>query len=196
MEWSFIKRKLLYDGFFKLSEIQLKHELFSGDESPELCRELIDRGNAVAVLPYDPARDELVLIEQFRIGVAASGADPWTLEVIAGFKEKGETPEQVIHREAQEEAGCKLESIELMYQCYTSPGGCSEQLHLYVARTDTTNIGGVHGLEQEGEDIRVHVVSSQQAFQWLDTGRINSVMPIIALQWLQLNQKRLRQQWL
>ena len=196
MKWSIIKKNIRYKGFFKLTEVELQHDLFAGDKSPVLVREVIDRGHAVAVLPYDPVRDEVVLIEQFRIGAGEDSEGPWLIEVIAGYQEPGESAEEVVHREALEEAGCRLSDVELMHRCYSSPGGSSERVTLFFARTDSSSIGGIHGLDEEGEDIRVHVVSSQQAFDWLDSGRIDSAMPIISLQWFRINRERIRQQWL
>jgi ADP-ribose pyrophosphatase len=196
MKWSIIKKNIRYKGFFKLTEVELQHDLFAGDKSPVLIREVIDRGHAVAVLPYDPVRDEVVLIEQFRIGAGEDSEGPWLIEVIAGYQEPGESAEEVVHREALEEAGCRLSDVELMHRCYSSPGGSSERVTLFFARTDSSSIGGIHGLDEEGEDIRVHVVSSQQAFDWLDSGRIDSAMPIISLQWFRINRERIRQQWL
>ena len=196
MKWSVIKKKLRYKGFFKLTEIELQHDLFAGGQSPVLTRELIDRGHAVVVLPYDPVRDEIVLIEQFRIGAGDDETGPWLIEAIAGYKEPGESAEDVAHREALEEAGCMLSELELMHQCYSSPGGSSEQLQIFFARTDSSGINGIHGLDEEGEDIKVHVVSSKQAFDWLDSGHIDSAMPIIALQWFRIHRERILKEWL
>jgi ADP-ribose pyrophosphatase len=196
MKWSAIKKNIRYKGFFKLTEVELQHDLFAGGKTPVLVREIIDRGHAVAVLPYDPVRDEVVLIEQFRIGAGEDSEGPWLIEVIAGYQEPGESAEEVVHREALEEAGCLLSDVELMYSCYSSPGGSNERVSLFFARTDSSNIGGIHGLDEEGEDIRVHVLSSQQAFDWLDNGRIDSAMPIISMQWFRINRERIRQRWL
>ncbi len=196
MKWSIIKKNIRYKGFFKLTEVELQHDLFAGGKSPVLVREIIDRGHAVAVLPYDPVRDEVVLVEQFRVGAGEDSDGPWLIEVIAGYQEPGESAEEVVHREALEEAGCLLCDVEPMHKCYSSPGGSNERISLFFARTDSTNVGGIHGLDEEGEDIRVHVVSSQQAFDWLDSGRIDSAMPIISMQWFRINRERIRQQWL
>ena len=196
MKWSIIKKRIRHKGFFKLTEVELRHDLFAGGKSPVLIREIIDRGHAVAVLPYDPVRDEVVLVEQFRIGAGEDSDGPWIIEVIAGYREAGESAEEVVHREALEEAGCLLSDLEPMHQCYSSPGGSNERVSLFFARTDSSDVGGIHGLDEEGEDIKVHVVSSQQAFDWLDNGRIDSAMPIIAMQWFRLNRERIRQQWL
>ena len=195
MKWSVIKKKIIYQGFFKLSEIKLQHELFAGGQSPVLRRELLDRGQAVAVLPYDPVRDEVVLVEQFRIGAGNDKSGPWLIEIIAGYQEAGESAEDVVHREAHEEAGCDVTDLLAMYRYYSSPGGSDEQVQIFLGRTDSSHIEGIHGLDEEGEDIKVHVISSEQAFDWLDNGRIDSAAPIIALQWFRLNRDRIREQW-
>ena len=195
MKWSVIKKKIIYQGFFKLSEIKLQHDLFVGGQSPVLRRELLDRGQAVAVLPYDPVRDEVVLVEQFRIGAGKDKSGPWLIEIIAGYQEAGESAEDVVHREAYEEAGCDVTDLLAMYRYYSSPGGSDEQVQIFLGRTDSSHIKGIHGLDEEGEDIKVHVISSEQAFDWLDSGRIDSAAPIIAVQWFRLNRDRIRKEW-
>ena len=196
MKWSVVRKKSLYSGFFKLFGYELTHELFDGGQSPLLRREMLDRGQAAAVLPYDPARDEVVLIEQFRIGAADDPSGPWVIEIIAGLHEPDESAEDVIIREAVEEAGCTVTDLVPIHRYYSTPGSSNEQIEIFFARTDSSGLGGVHGIDEEGEDIRVHVVSSDTAFEWLDQGRIDSALPIIALQWFRLNRERIRKQWL
>jgi ADP-ribose pyrophosphatase len=196
MKWSVIQKKLRYSGFYKLTEVKLQHELFAGGESPVLTRELLDRHQAVAVLPYNPETDEVILIEQFRVGAVNDETGPWLVEVIAGFREGGETAEEVVHREACEEAGCRVSDLIPMHHYYSSPGGSDEKIQLYLGRVRSLSDETIHGLPEEGEDIKVHIVSSQQAFKWLDSGKIDSATPIIALQWLRHNRERIRQQWL
>ena len=195
MKWSILDKKLLYRGFFTLEQFSIKHDLFEGGESKPLIRELLDRGQAAAVLPYDPVRDEVVLIEQFRIGAVEDPSGPWLIEVIAGLYEPDEPVEDLIHREALEEAGCTISDLIPLFHYYSSPGGSNEEIDLYIARTDTSGVGGIHGLDDEGEDIRVLVMKSEAAFDLLEQGRIDSAMPIIALQWLQLNREKIREQW-
>jgi ADP-ribose pyrophosphatase len=196
MQWSQIKKTLLYRGFFKLTAHELQHDLFAGGESPVLIRELLDRGDAVGVLPYDPVRDEVVLIEQFRIGAMDDPQGPWLIEIIAGYQEAGEAPEEVARREALEEADCMVGQFLPISSYYSSPGTSNEQIHLFLGRTETHDVGGIHGYREEGEDIRVHVLSCEQVFEWMESGRVNSAMPIIALQWFKANREQVRQQWL
>lgn len=195
MKWSIINKQTLFKGFFTLSELEIRHQLFAGGETPVLRRELLGKGDAVALLPYDPLRDELVLVEQFRIGALNDPSGPWLIEVIAGYQEPGEDPETVAVREALEEADCHITHLQFIHRYYSTPGGSSEQIHLYFGITDTSALGGVHGLEAEGEDIRVRVISSKTAFEWLEEGKIDSAMPTIALQWFRLHHDELRQQW-
>jgi len=144
------------------------------------------------VLPYDPERGKVVLIEQFRAGALGDGEGPWLIECVAGVIEAGESETDVAMRECVEEAGCHIERLETISRYYVSPGGTTEHCSLFCGIVDSDGVGGIHGLPHEHEDIRVMVVDAAQAFDWLHEGRIKSSATIIALQWLQLNQKRLR----
>lgn len=180
MEWKTIKKKRSYDGHFKVDQLIVQHELFAGGLSKELIREKVSRQNAVAVLPYDPIRDEVVLVEQFRVG-ALDDDNPWLIEIIAGLVEEGEDYQEVAHREALEEANCKLEDLRHVASFFPTPGGFSELSHVYIGKTDAAGLEGICGLEEEGEDIRVHVVASDQAIDMLQQGKIRSAIPMIAM---------------
>ncbi|WP_417616475.1 ADP-ribose diphosphatase [Oceanisphaera sp.] len=175
-----------YQGFFRLLRLRLQHKLFAGGWSQEITRELFDRGHAAAVLPYDPVRDEVILIEQFRVGAVYSEASPWLLEVVAGIVEEGESEEEVVRREAQEEAGLTLNTLTRVMSYFPSPGGCGERITLFVGEVDASEAVLHAGLASEGEDIRVHRVPREQAMQWLAEGKIDNASSIIALQWLAL----------
>lgn len=181
-----------YQGFFTLSRLRLRHTLFKGGWSRELTRELFHRGSCVAVVPYDPIRDAVVLIEQFRIGALKFKADPWLLEIVAGAVEPGESPPQVARREAREEAGCDLRELIQIGEFFTTPGAFAEQITLFCGLVDASGVGGLHGLAEEDEDIRVKVVSFDEAWAMVQNGAIDSAIPIIALQWLAMNRERLR----
>ncbi|MGI9420693.1 MAG: NUDIX domain-containing protein [Geminicoccaceae bacterium] len=187
-----VDQERAYDGYFKIIRYRLVHSLFAGGDSAELSREIFERGRAVAVLPYDPLRDQVVLVEQFRPGALGVDPDPWLIETIAGIVEPGEDLEDVARREAKEEAGLELADLERVTRYFASPGGSTETVDLFFARVDTAEIGGVFGLADEGEDIKVHVVEFERALAWLDEGRIKVATTIIALQWLRLNRDRLR----
>jgi len=195
MRWTPVKQTPLYKGFFELVGVDLRHDLFAGGESRVLHRELLSHGDVSVVLPYDPQRDELVLIEQFRVGARKREDGPWLTEVVAGYQEPGERPEDVAIRESFEEAGCHVSELRQMLRYYSTPGGSTERIYLYLGRTSTQGVGGIHGLEAEGEDIRVHVVSPPTAYEWLENGRIDSAMTVIAIQWFRLHYDEIRQAW-
>ena len=195
MKWEIVDRTLCYQGFFRIEQLRLRHSLYRGGQSGILLRALIQRSDAIAVLPYDPYLDRVVLIEQFRTGAIESPQGPWMVEIIAGLIETGEDREQTIFREAREEADCELQALHHLYDYYSTPGGFKERVSLYVARVDSSTVGGIHGQQQEDEDIRVRVVAANEAFEMISSGLITSAMPIIALQWLQINREVLRDMW-
>lgn len=184
-----------YQGFFSLKTIALKHTLYRGGWTNTMTRELFHRGNCVAVLLYDPDRDEVVIIEQFRVGALQMPDKAWLLEIVAGAIEPDETAEQVAYREAIEESGCEIHALIKINEFFTSPGGTSELLTLFCGKTDTRGVGGFHGLDHEDEDIAVTAMKFNDVYQLLLDGKIISAIPIIAIQWLYINRESLRQQW-
>ncbi len=190
-----IEKTVRYKGFFEMVRYRFRHRLFAGGWSGEIEREVFERGHAVAVLPYDPAADAVVLIEQFRIGALVAGFAPWQIEIVAGIIEENETPESVARREAREEAGALVGTLLPICRYLVSPGGASESVTVYCGRVDSRTLGGIHGLPEENEDIRVNVRPFAQAMDDLSTGRITNAVSIIALQWLALNRDRLRRDW-
>ncbi|WP_305907663.1 NUDIX domain-containing protein [Methylomarinum sp. Ch1-1] len=187
-----VDKETVYNGFFRLEKYRLRHTLFQGGWSKELDRELFRRGNCVAVLLYDPLRDEVVLIEQFRVGAILQPERAWLLEIVAGAIEEGESAEQVAMREAKEEAGCDIQELRLIRSFYTTPGGASEWLTLFYGRVDSSGVGGIHGLDHEDEDIRVSAVKFDVVYRLLEEGKIESAIPIIAIQWLYIHRAVLR----
>lgn len=188
----------LYEGFFTLKQIQFKHKLFAGGQSGVVTRELLIKGAASAVIAYDPKEDSVILVEQVRIGAAyhpESNRSPWLLELIAGMVEKGEKPEDVALRESEEEAGIQVKNLTHCLSVWDSPGGIVERIHLFAGEVDSTQAKGIHGLAEENEDIKVHVVKREQAYQWMCEGKIDNGIAVIGLQWLQLNYAQLQQSW-
>jgi ADP-ribose diphosphatase len=190
-----IEKTPRYKGFFEIVRYRFRHRLFAGGWSGEIVREVFERGHAVAVLPYDPAADAVVLIEQFRIGALVAGFAPWQSEIVAGIIEKGEGPEDVARREAAEEAGAAVGALIPICRYLVSPGGASESVAVYCGRVDSRNLGGIHGLPEENEDIRVEVRPFAQAMVELNEGRITNAVSIIALQWLALHREEVRRSW-
>lgn len=190
-----LARDPAFEGYFRIDRYRLRHRLFAGGWSGEVVREVFERGHAAALLPYDPLRDEVVLIEQFRIGAFAAGGPAWLVEVIAGIIEAGETPEDVARREAAEEAGLEIGALEPITTFFVSPGGTTQTTALFVGRVDSATAGGIHGLDDENEDIRVTAMPFAEAMAMCADGRIHEAATLIALQWLALNRERLRSAW-
>lgn len=189
------RRETSYHGYFAVDTLTLHHRLFAGGWSSPMRRELFQRGDAVGVLPWNPRTDEVVLIEQFRVGALRGTDNPWMLELIAGIVEPGESDPEVAHREAEEEAGCQLHRLEPIATFYPSAGACSEQIRLFIGETTGADHGAVKGLAAEHEDILVHQMARTEALAMLDRGEINNGHTLIALQWLALHGERLRKDW-
>lgn len=187
-----LKRETLHQGFFRLEALELRHRLFEGGWSEPMRREVHNRFDAVGVLLYDPEHDALVLIEQFRAGAIDDDLSPWKLEFVAGLVEEGESLEEVARREAWEEAGCKVTELTKLHTYYPSPGACSEQVTLFCGLVDTQGLGGIHGLDEEHEDIRVHVMPFANAWELLMQGRLDNAMSLIGLHWLNSQRASLR----
>ena len=187
-----VQREILYKRFFCVEKIHLRHKLFGGGWGKNIDRELFCRGEAVAVLLYDPVRDLVGIIEQFRVGAMNEPNGPWCYEVVAGMLEEGESPEDVARRELIEEAN--ISPHKMLYICnfLPSPGGSNEKIHLYCGLCSLDGAGGIYGLPEEGEDIRVHVLAADEVFEELLKGRFNNAAALICLQWLQLNRHALR----
>jgi ADP-ribose pyrophosphatase len=194
-QFEILTREIGYQGFFRLEKYCLKHTLFGGGWSAEITRELFMRGNCVAVLLYDPHADKVVLIEQFRTGAISNPDKAWLVEIVAGAIEENETAEEVAYRESLEEAGCEIQQLMVINEFYTTPGSSSEWITLFCGKVDSTQVGGIYGLDHEDEDILVRAADFDEVYLMLENGEIKSAIPIIAIQWLALNKQKLKQKW-
>ena len=190
-----LARDTAYDGFLRIDRYRLRHGLYAGGWSRPLIRERVERLRAAAILLYDPDADQVVMIEQFRIGAHEAGEGAWLLEIVGGYVPPEESPEAVARREAVEEAGCTVDEMEAIGEFYLSPGTSVERISLYCGRVRVPAGGAVHGLDHEGEDIRVEVLPADAAIAELFTGRVNSTTAIVALQWLSAHRAGLRARW-
>jgi ADP-ribose pyrophosphatase len=190
------ERRMAYNGFFRIDLFRLRHRLFAGGWSRDLSREVSLRANATGVLLYDPMRDEIVLIEQFRLAAHLAGFAAWQIEIVAGIIDTRETAEEVARREAEEEAGLTvIGDIVPIHRFLTSPGGSTETVDLFCGRVDSSTAGGIHGLADESEDIRVLVTSAPAAMALLAEGRIQNGFTLLALHWFAANREALRLKW-
>lgn len=191
-----IERETCYAGFFRMERFHFRYRKFNGEWSRKITREVMVRGSATCALPYDPVSGEVVLIEQIRAGALLEKMTPWLIELVAGINDKDESPEELVRREAQEEAGLDVLALQHICDYLPSPGGATEKVHLYCAHVDASGASGVFGLDEEDEDILVHRVPFDEAMNMLRKGQICNAPAIIALQWLALNRNELDQQWL
>lgn len=188
-----LERKTLFRRFFALESLTIRHRRYEGGWTAPFERELFCRGQAAGVLLHDPDRNTVVLVEQFRVGlIDHSQESPWVLELVAGMLDKPEDVETMAKREIQEETGLEVRSVTPICQYYNSPGGSDEKIHLYYACVDSSQAGGIHGLAEENEDIKVVVLPVPEVLAALHRGQINNAMAIIALQWFELNHGNLR----
>lgn len=181
-------------GFFGLDLWSLRHRRFDGGMSPLLVREVFVMGDAVTVLPYDPVRDRVLLIEQMRMGPLGRGDPlPWQLEAIAGRIDPGETPEDAARREAVEEAGLTLGALEKVAEYYPTPGAVTEYLYSYLALCDLPDgVAGVFGAAEESEDIKGHLVPFDRLVAVMAAGEIGNAPLLLTVLWLQRERERLR----
>lgn len=190
-----LEKKPLHQGFFKTSLYRLQHRLFAGGWSEEIEREVMDRGHAVVVLPYDPERDQIVMLEQFRVGALATSDTPWLIELVAGMTEPGEEVEDVALRELDEEAGLTAKRLKFAMSYLSSPGGLTERIWIYLAQVDASEASEYGGLASEHEDIRVQAVDREEVMQLLANGKIDNAATVIALQYLALHRDNLLAEW-
>ena len=185
----------IYKGFLKVDRLHLKHQLFEGGWSERLERELLIKEQAVGVLLIDPETDQVVMVRQFRVGMLWQPQSPWPLELVAGMVDKDETLETVALRETQEETGLAASGLTKICEYFNSPGVSTEKVTLFCAQVDARAASGIHGLESEHEDIKVIAIPRERALEGIRSGAINNAMSVIALQWLELNQKTLDKLW-
>jgi len=190
------KREVIYKGFYQYVLYQLRHRLFSGGWTPSLQREVMERTSAVAVLPYDPHTDRVVLISQFRPGALNNIPNPWLIEIIAGVYAAGEKPTEVALREAREEAGCQLSQLEAISDYFCSPGGTNEHLYIFCGCADLSQVGGIYGEKNENEDIYAATLTADEAFDLVRQHKIKTGPAVVSLLWLELNRRRLQEKWL
>ncbi|RKQ96268.1 ADP-ribose pyrophosphatase [Kushneria sinocarnis] len=182
----------LQAGFFELYRRHVRYRRFDGGWSEPVGREVHVRHDAVGVLLYDPERDTVAMVEQFRPGALDRTRTPWLIEPVAGIIDSSESLEAVARREAEEEAGCRIGELIEMQRYFPSPGACTEYVTLYCALIDSRELGGVHGLDSENEDILVHVLPFMQAWQLMEEGHLDNAMALIAMYWLARERASLR----
>lgn len=188
-----LRQETLFQGHFRIERVTLRHKRHDGRWTEPYAREVFERGHAVAILPYDPTLDRVVLIEQLRVPPILAGRPARQIEIAAGIIEAGETPRDVARRELTEETGLKAKTLRRLFSTLPSPGASSETIEVFLATVDASAAGGHHGLATEHEEIRVRALPAQEAFRLMDRGAIENATALLALQWLALHHDKLRQ---
>ncbi|MBF0142033.1 MAG: NUDIX domain-containing protein [Magnetococcales bacterium] len=188
-------REVRHEGFLRLVVLKLRHRLFAGGWSRVLEREVVERPQSSVVLPYDPVRDEVVVLEQFRPGTFASGRPCWQWEPVGGLLAPGESPLELARRETREETGLEPIALEPMGEFLVTPGITTEIVHCYCARVDTSRAGGLFGCPEEDEDIRVRVLSLAEVEAILADWRFGYGITWICWSWLVTHRRRLLRHW-
>src|SRR5438477_10371288 len=183
--------------FLRVDVVRFRHRLFSGEWSGERVYDVLRRGDAVALMLYDPDRDSVVLVEQFRLPALYARLSPWQIEPVAGLVDKDESYEAVARRESQEEAGiAPLGELVPIQRYMPSPGDSDESVMLFCGRIDARGAAGIHGLAEENEDIRVVVKTVAELEAMLEAGEIETGHTLICCYWLLRHRERLREEWL
>ncbi len=191
-----LETRRCHDGFFKLDRLRLRHRKFNGDWNEDVVREVIHRKDAVGVLAFDPDLDAVCLVQQFRAPMVGLSEYPWAFELVAGLKDKpDESEKEMVIRESREEAGLALGYLEKIATYWLSVGGSDERMSLYVGLASLEQVGGIHGVEDESEDIRALVVDREEAEKWFLESEQSNANCIIALQWLKNERHRLQSIW-
>ncbi|MDI7274532.1 MAG: NUDIX domain-containing protein [Anaerolineae bacterium] len=178
-----LEKRRVYDGFMALDRAVVRYERYDGTMSEPVERLSLERGDAVGVLLYDPERDQVALVEQFRYAAYAAGEPAWLLEIVAGTVRGGEDPLAVARSEVREEAGYEVGELEHLASCFLTPGGSSERVHVYAATLSLEQpIAPGGGIAGEGEDVRLRILGREEAMQLLRRGAIRDAKTIIALQ--------------
>ncbi len=180
-----LQAETVYKGVFRIMRYTLTHQCFNGETSLPIHRELMIRREAACVLPYNPERQTVVLLQQFRIGALEKTPNPWLIEIIAGVMDDDDpSPEHTIAREALEEAGLEFTHLQKISEYFPSPGGTNEKIHLYIGHYQNQYTSGTYGLAAEHEDIFAFECTLDEALQALHQGQINNAAAMIALLWL------------
>ena len=195
-----LSTQTVWSGHFPLQVVRFQNRRFDGTMSEPRSWELWRRGNAAALLPYDPWTDEVVTVEQFRLPVLAAGLDPLMVELPAGLADAGEAPEQVVSRESQEETGIRPDRLERIGGFMLTPGGCDEHCTLFAARVrapaaDADGLAGYAGLREEQEDLRIRVLPADVAIERALAGAYPNVITTVGLLWLAVRREWLRARW-
>ena len=182
-DYKIINKKELYSGFFSLNKYEFIHKKHDGNWTETIQREVFSGAHVSTLLPYDPVKKEIVLIQQFRAGVISRYDDDYLYEIVAGMVDENEVPEETAKRECFEETGCKVNTISPILGYFPAPGSSESFYHLYLGEINTFDGERIMGLENENEDILVKSFKVEKVREMLKDNIIKNGVTLIALQW-------------
>ena len=183
LKYKIINKKNLYSGFFSLNKYEFIHEKHNGEWTSTVEREVFSGAHVSSLLPYDPIKKEIILIQQFRAGVLSRYDENYLLEIVAGIIDKGENSEETAIRECFEETGCEVKKIYPIQSYFPAPGSSESYYHLYLGEIQAFDGERIKGLEKENEDILVKSFKIDEVRQMLKEKKITNGLTLIALQW-------------
>ena len=190
MDYKIENEKHAYSGFLKVLKADVTHKSVDGKKMITASRECLERGDSVAVLAYESSSDSFLFTKQFRYP-SARRESPWMLELVAGSIDKGETEGKAARREVLEEIGYEINSLHKIVTYFPSPGGCSEQIHLFFTEVSSgQQIQSGGGKASEKEDIEIIKISKQETKRMLQNNEFNNSISLIGLQWYFLNKSQ------
>ena len=183
LKYKIINKKNLYSGFFSLNKYEFTHKKHDGEWTSTVDREIFSGAHVSTLLPYDPIKKEIILIQQFRAGVLSRYDEDYLLEIVAGIIDEGENPEETAIRECFEETGCEVKKIHHIQSYFPAPGSSESYYHLYLGEIQAFDGERIKGLEKESEDILVKSFKIDEVRQMLKEKKITNGLTLIALQW-------------
>tara|TARA_B100000029_G_scaffold256259_1_gene253011 strand:+ start:1850 stop:2431 length:582 start_codon:yes stop_codon:yes gene_type:complete len=183
LKYKIINKYNLYSGFFSLNKYEFIHKKHDGNWTKNIQREIFSGSQVSTLLPYDPIRKEIILIQQFRAGVLSKYDEKYLYEIVAGIIDKNEKPEDTARRECLEETGCEVKKILPIQGYFPAPGSSESYFHLFLGEVNAFDGERIKGLENENEDILVKAFKINEVKKMLKKKEIQNGVTLVALQW-------------
>ena len=187
LKYKILNKTNLYSGFFSLNKYEFIHQKHDGEWTDKVQREVFSGAHVSTLLPFDPERKEILLIQQFRAGVISRYDDDYLYEIVAGIIDKGENAEEAAKRECCEETGCVVKKITPIQGYFPAPGSSESYYDLFLGEVNGFDGEKIMGLESENENILVKSFKIDHVREMLKNNQIKNGVTLIALQWFFLN---------
>ena len=183
LKYKILNKINLYSGFYSLNKYEFIHQKHDGEWTDKIQREVFSGAHVSTLLPYDPIKKEIVLIQQFRAGVISRYDDDYLYEIVAGIIEEGENAEETAKRECLEETGCEVKKITPIQGYFPAPGSSESYYELFLGEIISFDGVRIKGLESENENILVKSFKINEVKEMLKNNQITNGLTLIALQW-------------